>query len=106
MDPLSEENRLPEDSQSVLDQEEVLFPVNPRVDSEDGIPLMSTSISKEAFDEAVEVIRRRLYFASTPLSEPLTSRKSHLSLNKPLITRPCLWMPNASIHLFDVQAKT
>ncbi|KAJ8039590.1 hypothetical protein HOLleu_17358 [Holothuria leucospilota] len=45
---------------------------------------MGTSISKDAFDKAVEVIRRQLGFdASTP-PEPSSSRKFHLSLNKPV----------------------
>ena len=99
----------PEDQESSVDQFDVQSLADPDLlsgDSEDESPLMGTAISKEAFDKAVEVIRRQLGFDSPPEQAPSTSRKSHLSLNKPCTpARSTMPVDAECLDRFDSQAK-
>ena len=57
-------------------------------------PLYGTDLTKEAFDKAVEVLRRQLGFDSESVPQPSqsSSRKSKLSLNRP-VAAPRVSMP-------------
>lgn len=110
VEPLSdEENDFPDEARSLASQEDFFLHTEARVnsgESDDDIPLMGTSISKEAFDKAVEVIRRQLGFDASSPSEPSSSRKSHLSLNKPVTPlRSSMPVDAECFDRFEAQAK-